>query len=63
MKFILRPKTQLATTTKIFREENELDDGVFLPKFFLILQGEVEFLAENPHAYVGKVSFLSKRPL
>ena len=27
MKFILRPKTQLTATAKIFRDENELDGG------------------------------------
>ncbi|EFE48771.1 hypothetical protein NEIELOOT_02471 [Neisseria elongata subsp. glycolytica ATCC 29315] len=37
--------------------------GVFLAKIFLILQGKVQILAEKLHAYLGKVSFISKGPL
>ena len=34
-----------------------------LPMIFPTFQGKVQILAENRHAYLTKVSFISKRPL
>ena len=37
--------------------------GVIVPKIFPTFLGKVQILAENLHAYLTKVSFVSKRPL
>ena len=59
----LGPKLTLQLEQRSLGMEISSMSGVFRPKIFLILQGQMQILAEKLHAYLGKDSFISKGPL
>ena len=60
---VLRPKTQIAGKTKFIRYENQLHEWSVFAKNLSGTLRKIQILTENLHAYLGKVSFISKRPL